>query len=92
MLKTKNNRNDFIMFKSHKEKIAYKQGIKKGRAGGRVWKGRDDPPYIKSSTSGKYKSDKYKDKHESAKLWDDWFNATVALERYKEKNKKGMQK
>ena len=39
------------MFKSHKEKIAYKQGIKKGRAGGRVWKGRDDPPYIKSTSN-----------------------------------------
>ena len=61
------------MFKSHKEKIAYKQGIKKGRAGGRVWKCRDDPPHIKSTTNSKYKykSDK------SDKYWDDFFNLAV---------------
>ena len=38
-----------------------------------MWKGRDDPPYIKSTSNSKYKykSDK------SDKYWDDFFNASV---------------
>ena len=66
------------MFKSQKEKHAYKQGIKKGRKGGKVWYSRKKSKKTKSKTPkpgaynmfGRVNENLVDDRHGPVVFWD----------------------
>ena len=70
------------MFKSQKEKHAYKQGIKKGRKGGKVWYSRKKPKKKKIQTpkkgvynmSGRVNENRVDDLHGPVVFWDGNFD------------------